>query len=252
MDLTGKVALVTGASSGIGRAIAMEFAASGAKVIVHYHRNKDAAEKTMSDLKGNGHYMFCCDLSDQNAIPVFFDEIIKKSGHIDILVNNAAVFQEIPITTMDYNTWLETWNKTIGPNLLGPANLSFIIMKNMIVNGGGRIINISSRGAFRGEPDAPAYGASKAGLNALSQSMAKALAPHNIFVYVIAPGFVNTGMVENIFQGPEAVSYINQSPLKRIAEPEEIARLALFLAAENTEYMTGCIIDMNGASYLRT
>jgi NAD(P)-dependent dehydrogenase (short-subunit alcohol dehydrogenase family) len=122
----------------------------------------------------------------------------------------------------------------------------------MIKNGGGRIVNVSSRGAFRGEPESPAYGASKAGLNAMSQSLAKKLAKHNIFVGVVAPGFVETDMAAELLTGPEGDGIRNQSPLGRVARPEEVARAVLFLAAEGSEFMTGAIIDVNGASYLRT
>jgi len=117
---------------------------------------------------------------------------------------------------------------------------------------GGKIINITSRGAFRGEPEAPAYGASKAGQNAMSQSLAKALAPFNIYVYAVAPGWVETDMSTEFLAGPEGENILKQSPLGRIAKPEEIASAVLFLASKDADYMTGSIIDINGASYLRT
>ena len=116
----------------------------------------------------------------------------------------------------------------------------------------GKIVNISSRGAFRGEPEAPAYGASKAGLNSFSQSMAQSLAPHNIFVYVVAPGFVQTEMVAELLSGPDGEAIRKQSPLGRVANTDEVANTVLFLASEGTDYLTGCIVDVNGASYLRT
>ena len=115
----------------------------------------------------------------------------------------------------------------------------------------GKIVNISSRGAFRGEPEAPAYGASKAGLNSFSQSMAQSLAPHNIFVYVVAPGFVQTEMVAELLSGPDGEAIRKQSPLGRVANTDEVANTVLFLASEGTDYLTGCIVDVNGASYLR-
>ena len=115
-------------------------------------------------------------------------------------------------------------------------------------NGGGKFVNISSRGAFRGEPKAPAYGASKAGLNALGQSMAQALAKDNIFVYTIAPGFVETDRVKDIVDDKIRA----QRPLNRVAKPEEVAQTALWLASEGNDFLTGCIVDVNGASYLRS
>jgi len=173
-------------------------------------------------------------------------------GQIDVLVNNAGVYEFHPVATSDFDDWQQSWEKTIRTNLLGPAHLSFHVARHMMKTGGGKIINITSRGAFRGEPDAPAYGASKAGLNAFSQSMAQALAPHNIFMYAVAPGFVETDMTDSLLAGPAGDAIRNQSPLNRVARPEEVARVALFLASEGTDYLTGCIIDVNGASYLRT
>src|SRR5690606_10813520 len=145
------------------------------------------------------------------------------------------------------------WQQIIDVNLFGPANLMYCAARQMMTMGrGGRIVNISSRGAFRGEPEAPAYGASKAGLNALSQSLAKKLAPHGIFVAVVAPGFVETDMAAEHLSGASGEEIRNQSPLGRVARPEEVARAAVFLASPGTEFMTGCILDVNGASYLRT
>ena len=122
----------------------------------------------------------------------------------------------------------------------------------MIKAGGGKIINVSSRGAFRGEPEAPAYGASKAGMNAMGQSLAWALAPHGIFVTTVAPGWVETDMTRSFLAGPEGEGIRNQSPLQRVAVPEEIAETVLFLASDRADYLTGCIVDVNGASYLRS
>jgi NAD(P)-dependent dehydrogenase (short-subunit alcohol dehydrogenase family) len=118
--------------------------------------------------------------------------------------------------------------------------------------GRGRIVNISSRGAFRGEPDAPAYGASKAGLNSLSQSMAKALAPQGVYVYCLAPGFVETDMATRLLEGPTGPDILAQHPLGRVSKPDEVAAAAAFCALDAPAAMTGCIIDVNGASYLRT
>ena len=122
----------------------------------------------------------------------------------------------------------------------------------MIEQGNGRIVNVSSRGAFRGEPTGPAYGASKAGLNSMGQSLAKYLAPYNIFVGTVAPGFVETDMAKDFLDGPQGDAVRNQSPLKRVARPEEVAYTILFLASAGAEFLTGCIVDVNGASYLRT
>ncbi|MFC1733590.1 SDR family NAD(P)-dependent oxidoreductase [candidate division KSB1 bacterium] len=252
INLQNKNVLITGASRGIGKAIAISFAEAGANVIIHYNNNESYANNTLNSLKSNNHTIVKADLKDPIAIENLVKEVSSKYKTIDVLINNAGIYEEKPFLEMDYDEWQENWFRTLNTNLQGVANLSFLVAKSMKEQGEGKIINISSRGAFRGEPNAPAYGASKAGLNSLSQSMAKALAPYNIFVYVIAPGYVNTDMVKDIMTGPNAQSFIDQSPLKRIAEPNEIAKTAVFLASENTDYLTGCIIDINGASYLRS
>jgi len=252
IDLSNKTVLITGASRGIGRAIALKFAEANATVIVHYHIDLKAAQQTIAKLKPGNHFITQADMSDSSSINNMMDAIIAKVGYINILVNNAGIFEEAPLLKQTYEDWQDKWNRTINTNLLGPANLSFLVAKNMIDHGGGKIINISSRGAFRGEPLAPCYGASKAGLNAMSQSLAQALAPYNIFVYVIAPGFVETEMVRPALQGQQGEQIRNQSPLGRVAMPSEIANTALFLASEGIDFLTGCIIDVNGASYLRS
>ncbi len=246
-----KTVLVTGASRGIGEAIAHRFADSGAKVIVHYHANKDKAEKVCEALTGDGHYCLQADISNPDSVQNLVNQIEEKSGKLDVLVNNAGVFEEMEWGSLSYAEWQAAWKKTIETNLTGVSNLCFLSARLMEKKGGGSIVNISSRGAFRGEPDAPAYGASKAGLNSFGQSLAKALAPKKIMVYTIAPGWVDTDMALEGMQGPDAQAIKDQSPLRRIATPDEIAKACLFLAS-GVEYMTGCILDVNGASYLRT
>jgi NAD(P)-dependent dehydrogenase (short-subunit alcohol dehydrogenase family) len=252
IDLCNKTALVTGASRGIGKAIALKFGESNANVIVHYHKNKELALETLQTLGNGTHFLAQADLADPASIHEMMDFIWTKIDKIDVLINNAGLFLDAPIAKLSYEEWQVSWTQTMSTNLIGPANLTFLVAKNMMGNGGGKIINISSRGAFRGEPDAPCYGASKAGLNAMSQSLAKALGPHNIFVYVIAPGFVETDMAREALQGERGKEIRRQSPIGRVAYPSEIANTALFLASEGVDFLTGGIIDINGASYLRS
>lgn len=252
LEFSNKTVLVTGASRGIGKVIAEKFAEANANVIVHYHKNQQAAEETLAKLKTGNHSLAQANMADPNSIQNMVDQIYSKIDRIDILINNAGMYQDVPVPESSYEQWQNVWNKTIQTNLIGPANLTFLVAKKMMQQGGGKIINISSRGAFRGEPTAPCYGASKAGLNAMSQSLARALAPHNILVYVIAPGFVETDMVRPVLQGASGEAIRQQSPLNRVAKPSEIANAALFLASEGIDFLTGCIIDVNGASYLRT
>jgi NAD(P)-dependent dehydrogenase (short-subunit alcohol dehydrogenase family) len=251
-DFSDKVVIVTGASRGIGREIARQFADRGARVAVHYNNDREAAEQTRAALAGTSHFVVQADLGDADAVSRLSQKTVSEMGKIDVLVNNAGVYEFHPVATTTFEDWQHSWEKTIYTNLMGPAHLSFHVARYMMKSGGGKIINITSRGAFRGEPDAPAYGASKAGLNAFSQSMAQALAPHNIFMYAVAPGFVETDMTDSLLSGPEGDAIRSQSPLNRVARPEEVARVVLFLAAEGTDFLTGGIIDVNGASYLRT
>lgn len=247
-----QVVLITGASGGIGSIMAAQFADVDAKVIVHYNSQQEKAKSLCKKLKGKGHIIIGGDLANPQNVDKIVEQVLSAFGRIDILVNNAGVYFEHPIDKIDFSEWQSAWNRTINTNLIGPANLTFRIAKEMIKQGSGKIINISSRGAFRGEPTAPAYGASKAGLNAMGQSLAIALAPHNVFVYTIAPGFVETAMARPYLIGERKKEILNQSPIGRVAKPEEIAKTAVFLASEGTDFLTGCIIDVNGASYLRS
>ncbi len=252
MDFNGKNALVTGASRGIGRAVAEQLAACGARVAVHFHANRAAADATCASLPGGGHQVFQADVGDSAACIRLVEDVVEHLGALDILVNNAGIYQKHAPLTVDFATWADAWDRTLATNLLGPAHLMFAAARHMAGRGGGRIVNVSSRGAFRGEPDAPAYGASKAGLNATSQSLALALAPHGIFVGVVAPGWVDTDMAADHLRGAAGDEVRAQSPLNRVAEPAEIARAVAFLASDGVEFLTGCIVDANGASYLRT
>lgn len=251
LDFAGRVVLVTGASRGIGREIALQFAGSGARIAINYRGNRQAAEHTLADLAGDGHMLLRGDVSDPGAVRSMTQCAIREMGQIDVLVNNAGIYIDHPIAGIGFEGWHDAWQATLATNLVGPANLSYCVARHMMERGEGRIVNVSSRSAFRGEPDGPAYAASKAGLNAMSQSLAKALAPHNVFVYVVAPGFVETDMAAETLAGPMGDSVRNQSPLGRVAVPEDVARTVLFLASDGSEFLTGCIVDINGASYLR-
>jgi 3-oxoacyl-[acyl-carrier protein] reductase len=250
-EFSGRSVLVTGGSRGIGRAISRAFAARGARVAVNYRADAARAAETLAELEGEGHRAVQADVSDPAAAQGLADEVVAAFGRLDILVNNAGRVGHHPPATTPYDAWREDWAGILATNLVGPANLCHCVAQHMIAAGGGRIVNISSRGAFRGEPDMPAYGASKAGLNALSQSLAVALAPHGIFVGVVAPGFTETELAAARLAGAAGDAIRAQSPLGRVARPEDVAAAVLFLAADGSEFSTGTIIDVNGASYLR-
>lgn len=252
LDFTDQVVLITGSSRGIGRAIARLFAERGARVAVHYYTGRAAAEDTLHSLQGQGHSLVQGDITDPAAVATLVAEVVAQMGRIDVLVNNAAIYEDHPLAEVDYATWQASWRAVIDANVIGPANMCYCAAQAMIAQGGGRIVNVSSRGAFRGEPTGPAYGASKAALNSMSQSLAKYLAPYNISVGVVAPGFVETDMAREALSGQSGVEIRAQSPFNRVARPEEVAYAVLFLASAGAEFMTGAIIDVNGASYLRT
>ncbi|MGI9204879.1 MAG: SDR family NAD(P)-dependent oxidoreductase [Woeseiaceae bacterium] len=250
--LQNKVCLVTGASRGIGAAIAAALAAEGAGIGVHYGSNRNAAEKVVEGLAGNNHAVFAADLSDAAVAPDLVNRVIHSLGRLDVLVNNAGIFKAHDPLGVSTDQWLQCWREILEVNLIGPAVLCQSAAASMAAQGGGRIINIGSRGAFRGEPEGPAYGASKAGLHSLSQSLAIALAPHNIQVTAVAPGFVETDMASALLEGETGDAIRGQSPLNRVARPDEIAETVRFLATTDAQFLTGAIIDVNGASYLRT
>jgi NAD(P)-dependent dehydrogenase (short-subunit alcohol dehydrogenase family) len=252
LDFKGKKVLVTGASRGIGRAVASAFAESGAIVAVNFRKDEQSAADTLNELHGEGHQLVQADVSTADGARTVVEQAISGLRGLDIVVNNAGIFERHPVTSVGFDEWCSVWKKTIAVNLMGPANICYLAARHMMDHGGGRIVNVSSRGAFRGEPESPAYGASKAGINALSQSLAIGLAPYNIFVGAVAPGFVETDMAADILAGPAGDAIRAQSPLGRVARPEEVATAVLFLASEGAEFTTGTIIDVNGASYLRS
>ncbi|MFF5972781.1 SDR family NAD(P)-dependent oxidoreductase [Streptomyces sp. NPDC012769] len=249
----GRRVLVSGASRGLGRAVARAFAANGDRVAVHYGSRAEEARETLALLDGTGHALVSGDLADPVAAARVADAAAGALGGIDVLVNNAAVNLPHPPATTPYEEWVELWQRHVSVNLLGTAYLSQLAARRMIDAGrGGRIVNIGSRGAFRGEPDHPAYGATKAAVHALGQSLAVALAPHGIAVASVAPGFFATERVAPRLTGPEAESIRAQSPFGRVATPDEIAAAVLWLSSPAAEWASGTVLDLNGASYLRT
>jgi 3-oxoacyl-[acyl-carrier protein] reductase len=251
IDLTGKAALVTGASKGIGAAVAALLARHGATVGVHYGRDRAAAAGVLADLAGSGHGLLEADLADPGAAAELPDRAAELLGRLDIVVNNAGIFEPHDIAGLDRDDWRQAWSRTLAVNLDAPAHIIQGAIAHLERAGGGHIVNISSRGAYRGEPEAPAYGASKAGLNSLTQSLARALAPRNIHVVGVAPGWVLTEMTRDHLAGQGGQEIRAQSPLNRTAEPDEIAQVVLLAVSGRSDALTGSIIDVNCASYFR-
>ncbi|MDT0329341.1 SDR family NAD(P)-dependent oxidoreductase [Nocardiopsis lambiniae] len=240
--------LVTGASRGIGRAVAAAFAASGDRVAVHYGTRRAEAEDTLAALPGEGHVLVGADLRDPEAVASLVERAVDGLGGVDVLVNNAAVNVAHPLADTSYEEWRAAWRETMDVNVFGAANVSYLVARHMIDRGvRGRIVNIGSRGAYKGEPDHPAYGAAKAALHSLGQSLAVALAPHGIAVASVAPGFVATERVADRLS--DAV--LAQSPFGRVATPEEVASAVHHLASPGAVWSSGAVLDLNGASHLR-
>lgn len=251
MNFQNKTVLITGGSRGIGKACALAFAKRGARIGINYRSDDKTANETLAEIGNEKHRLFKADISNEEKVEELIADFVGEFGSIDILVNNAGIAHLHDIEKVTYSEWKDSWKKIIDTNLLATANLCFCAAKAMMNSGGGRIINVSSRGAFRGEPNMPAYGASKAAVNSLSQSLAKALAKHKIYVGVVAPGFTETEMATATLTESEKDSLLKESPFGRMATPEEVAYSIVFLASEGAEYSTGAILDVNGASYLR-
>jgi len=244
-------ALITGASRGIGRACAEAFAAAGYRVGIHYRAEAEAAGELLETLPGGPHAVFQADLGDRAQADALARSAWDELGGVGTLVNNAGLYREHPPLASDAEAWDRDWERTLAVNLTGPATLCHRFGRLMAAAGGGRIVNVSSRGASRGEPTAPAYGASKAGLNAMGQSLAKALAPAGVLVFTVAPGWVETDMAASFLATEAGAEVRAQSPLDRVATPEEIAATVLWLGTEAPAFATGAILDVNGASHLR-
>jgi 3-oxoacyl-[acyl-carrier protein] reductase len=249
--------LVTGASRGIGRAIALAFAQGGDRVAVQYASRRADAEDTLRRLPGTGHTLIEADLGDPGAPAQVVAAAVTALGGVDVLVNNAAVAPSPDtrhsIADVPLDAWQQVWRRTLEVNVLGAADLTWAVARHLIERGaGGSIVNVGSRGAFRGEPDHPAYGASKAALHAFGQSMAVALAPYGIAVTSVAPGFVATERQAATLRGPDGDRLRGESPFGRVGTPEEIAAAVRFLASPAASWASGAVVDLNGASYLRT
>jgi NAD(P)-dependent dehydrogenase (short-subunit alcohol dehydrogenase family) len=266
MTASGRGVLVTGSSRGVGAATARAFATRGDRVVVHYRSAAGLAEELLQSLPGTGHALVRADLADPDAVPGLAREAVEALGRVDVLVNNAALFLDPAegsrrgdhrVTEVGYEDWVRAWRTTLDTNLLGPANLTWCIARHMMAvppaDGlpRGRVVNVGSRGAYRGEPDVPAYGASKAGLHAFGQSMAVALAPEGISVATLAPGFIATDMASSLLDSPAGDGIRAQSPFGRVATPEEVAAAVVALAEPGAEWVSGAVVDFNGASYLR-
>jgi NAD(P)-dependent dehydrogenase (short-subunit alcohol dehydrogenase family) len=248
LDLGGKVALITGASRGIGREAALRMAESGARVAVNYFRGAAEAEEVVSTIGAARSFAVRADMADPQQVADMVEETERRFGRLDILVNNAAVYGENLFEGDDYAAWRQGWQHTFAVNVFGAANAAFLAMRSMRRNGGGKVINVASRAAFRGETEFADYGASKAALVNFTRSIARACARDNIVATCVAPGFIDTEMARPELErrGPEIVAQI---PLGRVGSAADVAGVILFLASPMADYLNGATIDVNGGSW---
>lgn len=241
--LSGKVALITGASRGIGRAIAIEFAKQGASVIINYSVDDDGAKETLEEIKKVSGYGLILkgDISSYEKCYKLIEEVMKVMGRIDILVNNAGISH----VGLFMDATEEEIEKIVSTNLLGAMYLTKHVLKYMVQRKQGNIINISSMWGEVGASCEVVYSATKGGVNLFTKALAKEVAPSNIRVNGIAPGVINTKM--NLFlQEDEKKSLEDEIPLGRFGETNEIGKLAVFLSSEDSSYITGQIIRADG------
>lgn len=244
--LTSKVAVIVGASRGIGRAIAEAFSRVGAATIITAHRQLDRAQSLAASLQKEGFKADAVqlDCSNRNEIQKLFSDVYRDYGSIDILVHNAGIFEQKPFDQLTD----EEWDKMFQVNMKGPFVTSQEVLPYMKKKEGGKIIFISSGAGHFGSSRAAHYASSKGALNTFTKSLAKLAAPHCIYVNTIAPGYVETDMIEDLLR-QKRKSLIEQIPLKRIGKPEDIAEVALFLAGASS-YMTGQVICVDGGASL--
>ena len=247
MKLDGKIALVTGGSRGIGRAIATKLAASGAYLYINYVRNEKAAAETIQIIReGNGDGdLTCFDVSNFEATQETINCIVKEKGRVDILVNNAAIATDSLIVRMKE----KDWSIVIDTNLTGTFNCCRAVVRYMMKQRWGRIVNITSVVAEAGNAGQVNYAASKAGILGLTKSLAKELGSRNICVNAVSPGFIKTDMTFSVSdEARETVR--NQIPLSRFGTPEDVAGVVAFLVSEEADYITGQVIRVNGGLYM--
>lgn len=244
--LRDRVALVTGGSRGIGEAIVRTLCGAGAGVVLHYNRGEREARKIASETV----HCLCvgADLEDASSVEGLWSEAVGWRGRVDVLVNNAGIYE--PVSVEDGGRWEEVWQRTLGINLISAADLCRKAILHFRERGGGTIINVTSRAAFRGDdPEYMPYAASKGGMVSLTRTIARGFAREGILAYTVAPGFVETEMAREFVRrgGRDPAREI---PLGSLAPPQEVASVVAFLASGAVRHATGATIDINGASYV--
>jgi 3-oxoacyl-[acyl-carrier protein] reductase len=243
MLLDGKVAIVTGGSRGIGRAVALKLASAGAKIVINYAGNLNAAQETkaMIEEKGGSALMIQADVSDMAAVDAMIKNALDTFGHIDILVNNAGITRDNLLMRMKE----EDWDAVINTNLKGIFTCTKAVSRIMMKQKSGKIINMTSVVGIIGNAGQANYAAAKAGVIGFTKSMAKELASRNITVNAIAPGFIATDMTQGLTEQVKA-DLATKIPLNRLGTPEDVAAAVVFLATDSANYITGQTLNVDG------
>lgn len=249
IDLTNKNVLVTGASRGIGKAIALSMAECGARVGIHYSKNEHHA-RDVADKIGKRAVLFKADLEDGMEVSELFHNAVEKFGQLHVLVNNAGISIHSDVEGDDIQ-FVDSWIKTMDVNLNATGYLCKMAINHFLQHKEGRIINISSRAAFRGDTkDYLAYAASKGGIVALTRSIARAYGKQGIRAFNIAPGFVRTDMAQDFIDTYGESLVVDDIALEKLTEPADLGPIISLLAAGMADHATGCTIDINAGSYV--
>src|SRR5688572_28230820 len=250
IDLSNKVTLITGSSRGIGREIALRMGLAGARVAVNYNSSAAQAEEVVAEIGNDRAFAVQADVADAGQVESMVNATLERFGRIDILVNNAGWHDYNRFEGDDYAAWQRGWQRTFATNLFGAANAAFLAMRSMRETGGGKIINVASRSAWRGETEFADYGASKAGMVNLTRSIARACAKDNIVASCVTPGFVDTEIARAELERNYA-EIVAQIPLRRVGTVHDVAAVVLFLASPMADYLNGVTIDVNGGSWFQ-
>lgn len=250
MELKGQNILVTGASQGIGRAIARELMAQGGRVVVHYNMNETAARDLIAEFPDTHSVVVRADLQNPESVSHLFNTSLEQVGHLDAIIFNAGVFLPHSVA-LSSDDWHAIWKKTLSINLDSVGQLTHLGIRHFKQEGGGRFIYIGSRAAFRGETEEYlAYAASKGGITSLSRSVARSFGKEGITSFVIAPGFTRTAMAESFIASHGEAVLLDEIALPELTRPEHIAPLIAFICGGKMDHATGTVIDFNAGSYM--
>ncbi len=249
IDLHGQVALVTGSTRGIGRAVAQSLDQSGARVAVHGHKNISLAQKVSQGFTQSGR-AYKADLAQIDECEALMHQVIDDFGRLDILINNAGIAQFVDVNA-SMKVWTDTWKKTMAVNARAPAALCKLAIKQFQYQGGGRIINIASRAAFRGDTaEYMMYAASKGAVVSLTRSIARAYGKDGVKAFIVAPGFVRTDMAQDAVDAYGEDFIVQDLALNQLTEPDDVAPMVTLLASGLADHATGTSIDINAGSYV--